>query len=227
MNKPISIAIDGPAAAGKSSIARAIAASLGFIYVDTGAMYRAIGCYALGNGVATNDAAAVNALLPEIELDVRYENGEQRIYLNGEDVSVAIRRPEMSMAASNVSAIPEVRTFLLEQQRSFAKTQSVVMDGRDIGTVVLPDATVKFFLTASVDERTKRRLIEYEEKGQIVKFDDLLEEMIRRDKQDSERAAAPLKQADDAVLVDNTSFTKEETLEKMLCVIREKTGVSA
>lgn len=226
MNKPISIAIDGPAAAGKSSIARTLAASLGFIYVDTGAMYRAIGCFALGKGVSTKDAEAVNSLLPEIKLEVRYEEGEQKIYLNGENVSSAIRRPEMSMAASNVSAIPEVRAFLLEQQRSFAKTQSVVMDGRDIGTVVLPDATVKFFLTASVEERTKRRLLEYEEKGQKVQFEELLEEMIRRDKQDSERAAAPLKQADDAVLVDNTDLTKEETLEKMLCVIREKTGVS-
>jgi len=226
MNRPISVAIDGPAAAGKSSIARSIAAGLGFIYVDTGAMYRAIGCYALGKGVATNDAPAVIALLPEIELDVRYENGEQRIFLNGEDVSEAIRRPEMSMAASNVSAIPEVRTFLLEQQRSFAKTQSVVMDGRDIGTVVLPDATVKFFLTASVEERTRRRLREYEEKGQKVVFDELLEEMIRRDKQDSERAAAPLKQAVDAVLVDNTDLTKEQTLELMLGIIREKSGAS-
>lgn len=226
MNKPISIAIDGPAAAGKSSIARTLAAKLGFIYVDTGAMYRAIGYYVVKNGEDSSDPSKVLPLLREISIDVRYKEGEQRIYLNGIDVSEEIRSPEVSSAASNVSAMPEVRAFLLEEQRSFARTQSVVMDGRDIGTVVLPDASVKFFLTASLEERARRRMREYDAKGEGVSFDRLVEEMRLRDKQDSERAAAPLRQADDAVLVDNTTFTKEQTVERMLGIIRERTGKS-
>ncbi len=224
MTKPISIAIDGPSAAGKSTIARRIAAELGSIYVDTGAMYRAVGCFALKKGVATNDAQAVTALLPEITLNIRYENGEQHIFLNGEDVSETIRRPEMSMAASNVSAIPAVRAFLLERQRAFAQTQDVVMDGRDIGTVVLPQACVKFFLTASPEERARRRLRDYEAKGQKADFSALLQETILRDKQDSERAAAPLKQAEDAILVDSTKLSLEETVDTMLTIIRQKTA---
>lgn len=227
MTKPISIAIDGPSAAGKSTIARRLAGRLGFLYVDTGAMYRAIGCYALRNHAEPSDAEKVTRLLPQITLALRYENGEQHIYLNGEDVSETIRLPEMSMAASGVSAIPEVRAFLLDSQRAFARTQSIVMDGRDIGTVVLPDADVKFFLTASPEERTRRRLREYEAKGQQVDFEQLLAETIRRDKQDSERKTAPLRKAEDAVLIDSTDMTLDETVEAMFAVIREKTGEGA
>jgi|GEM_PF-16397 len=218
----LSVAIDGPSAAGKSTTAKRLAAELGAAYVDTGAMYRAIGCHALRSGAATDDAEAVAALLPGISLDLRYENGAQKIFLNGEDVSEEIRRPEMSMAASNVSAIPAVRAFLLEQQRAFAKRQSVVMDGRDIGTVVLPDADVKFFLTASPEARARRRMEEYAAKGETVDFEDLLRETILRDRQDSERAAAPLRQAEDAILVDNTDLGFEETIAAMLAAVREK-----
>jgi len=224
MDRIISVAIDGPSAAGKSTAAKRLAAALGASYVDTGAMYRAIGCYALRSGAATDDAEAVAALLPQIALDLRYENGAQKIYLNGLDVSETIRLPEMSMAASNVSAIPAVRAFLLEQQRGFARRQSVVMDGRDIGTVVLPDADVKFFLTASPEARARRRMADYEAKGQSVDFETLLAETILRDKQDSERAAAPLRQAEDAILIDNTDMTFEQTIEAMLRAVREKTA---
>ncbi len=220
--KQFSIAIDGPAAAGKSTAAKRLAAELGAVYVDTGAMYRAIGCYALQRGRDTSEPAAVEELLPEIGIDLRYEDGVQKIYLNGEDVSERIRLPEMSMAASNVSAIPAVRAFLLEMQRGLARRQSVVMDGRDIGTVVLPGADVKFFLTASPEERTRRRMADFEAKGVRVEFEELLRETIARDKQDMERAAAPLRQAEDAVLIDNTGLTFEETIQWMARVVREK-----
>lgn len=223
MNKKnVAIAIDGPAAAGKSTVARRLAKELGFLYVDTGALYRSIGYYAHINGVATDNTAMVVALLPKIKVELKYVDGVQRIILNGSDVSDEIRLPEMSMAASNVSAIPEVRAFLLELQRSIAEENSVVMDGRDIATVVLPDAEIKFFLTASPEVRTKRRLLEFEQKGQKVDFDTLLAETKQRDYNDSHRAAAPLKQADDAVLIDSTEYNFEQTVEKMLAVIKEK-----
>ncbi len=217
------IAIDGPAGAGKSTIARRVAADLSIIYVDTGAMYRAIGAYAIRKGVDTKDAEKVAALLPEISLELTYsEEQGQRIFLNGEDVSTEIRLPEMGMAASNVSAIPQVRAFLLEQQRGMAKRQSVIMDGRDIGTVVLPDAEVKIFLTASPEERAKRRWKEFQEKGLSDSYEDILADVLRRDEQDMNRPIAPLKQADDAVLLDSTALNFAETVEKVKEIIKER-----
>ena len=214
------IAIDGPAGAGKSTIARKVAAELSIIYVDTGAMYRAIGAYAIRKGVDTKDAPAVAALLPEISLELTYsEEQGQRIFLNGEDVSSEIRLPEMGMAASNVSAIPEVRAFLLEQQRGMAKRQSVIMDGRDIGTVVLPDAEVKIFLTASAEERARRRWKEFSVKGLPDTYEEILADVIRRDEQDMNRPIAPLKQADDAILLDSTALSFAETVEKVKEII--------
>ena len=198
----VSVAIDGPAGAGKSTLARRLAAEMGYIYVDTGAMFRTIGLYALRKGVDPKDNAAVNTLLPEIGLRVDCIDGEQHIYLNGEDVSTAIRTEEAGMAASAVGANPEVRAFLLELQRGMTKTQNVLMDGRDIGTVVLPDATVKIFLTAAPEARARRRWLEYQQKGMEVAFEDVLADVKQRDYQDTHRAAAPLKQAEDAVLLE-------------------------
>ena len=208
----INIAIDGPAGAGKSTVAKAVAKKLGFIYVDTGALYRSIGVNALRHSVATDDSAAVVALLPETNVELKYIDGNQRVFLNGEDVSDEIRLPEASMAASNVSAIPEVRAFLLDLQRDMAKKNNVVMDGRDIGTVILPDAQYKFFLTATAEVRAERRYNELQEKGITVDFNELLEEIKQRDYNDSHRATAPLKQADDAVYVDSSDLTLEESI---------------
>ena len=217
------IAIDGPAGAGKSTIARKVAADLSIIYVDTGAMYRAIGAYAIRKGADTKSAEQVTALLPEIQLELSYsEEQGQRIFLNGEDVSTEIRLPEMGMAASNVSAIPEVRAFLLEQQRRMAKRQNVVMDGRDIGTVVLPDAEVKIFLTAAPEERARRRWKEFSEKGLPDTYEEILADVIRRDEQDMNRPIAPLKQADDAVLLDSTHLNFSETVAKVKELIKER-----
>lgn len=208
----INIAIDGPAGAGKSSVAKAVAAKLGFIYVDTGALYRSIGVNALRHGIKTDDADAVIALLPETKVELRYIDGAQRVFLNGEDVSEAIRMPEASMAASNVSAIPAVRTFLLDLQRDMAKNNNVIMDGRDIGTVILPEAQYKFFLTASAEVRADRRFKELKEKGIDVDYNALLEEIIQRDYNDSHRETAPLRQADDAILIDSSNMTLEESI---------------
>lgn len=208
----INIAIDGPAGAGKSSVAKAVAAKLGFIYVDTGALYRSIGVNALRHGIKTDDSDAVIALLPETKVELRYIDGAQRVFLNGEDVSEAIRMPEASMAASNVSAIPAVRTFLLDLQRDMAKNNNVIMDGRDIGTVILPDAQYKFFLTASAEVRADRRFKELKEKGIDVDYNALLEEIIQRDYNDSHRETAPLRQADDAILIDSSNMTLEESI---------------
>ena len=221
-NKGFAIAIDGPAAAGKSTVAKALAASMGFIYVDTGALYRAIGYYAYDRVDSTTNAEAVSALLGDIDIQIKYIDGVQRIFLNGADVSEDIRSPEMSMAASNVSAIPAVRAFLLDLQRRLAAENNVVMDGRDIGTVILPNAQVKVFLTASPEERARRRMLEYKQKGQEVDFDQLLAEIKQRDYNDSHRATAPLKQADDAVLVDSTEMKFEQVLEKITAIIKEK-----
>ena len=218
----VSVAIDGPAGAGKSTLARRLAADLGYIYVDTGAMYRTIGLYALRKGIDPKDNAAVNALLPEIGLRLDSVEGEQHIYLNGEDVSKSIRTEEAGMAASAVGANPEVRAFLLDLQRNMAKTQNVLMDGRDIGTVVLPDATVKIFLTAAPEARAKRRWLEYQQKGVEAAFEDVLEDVKKRDYQDTHRAAAPLKQAEDAVLLDTSDLNFEQSLAAMKQIIAEK-----
>ena len=209
----ISVAIDGPAGAGKSTLARRLAAELGYIYVDTGAMFRAIGLYALRAGKDPDDAAAVNALLPEIELHLASIDGEQHIYLKEEDVSTAIRTNEASMAASAVGKNPAVRAFLLGMQREMAQSQNILMDGRDIGTVVLPNATVKIFLTASAEARAQRRAKELAEKGEPADFATVLADIRQRDYQDSHRAVAPLKQADDAILVDTSSIGLQESFE--------------
>lgn len=220
----VSVAIDGPAGAGKSTLARRLAAELGYIYVDTGAMFRTIGLYALRASKDPKDNEAVNALLPEISLKFAFIGGEQHIYLNGEDVSTAIRTEEVGMAASAVGANPEVRAFLLGMQRDMAKTQDVLMDGRDIGTVVLPDATVKIFLTASPEARATRRWKEYQQKGVEVSYEEVLADVRQRDYQDTHRAAAPLRQADDAQLLDTSEMNFEQSLEAMKKMIVEKVG---
>ena len=209
----VSVAIDGPAGAGKSTLARRLAAEMGYIYVDTGAMFRTIGLYALRAGKDPKDNAAVNALLPEIELHFAFIDGEQHIYLKEEDVSTAIRTEQVGMAASAVGANPAVRAFLLEMQRDMARKQDVLMDGRDIGTVVLPNATVKIFLTASAEARAQRRAKELAEKGQPADFATVLADIRQRDYQDSHRAVAPLKQADDAILVDTSSIGLQESFD--------------
>ena len=220
----VSVAIDGPAGAGKSTLARRLAAELGYIYVDTGAMFRTIGLYALRAGKDPKDNEAINALLPEISIKFAFIEGEQHIYLNGEDVSTAIRTEEVGMAASAVGANPEVRAFLLGMQRDMAKTQDVLMDGRDIGTVVLPDATVKIFLTASPEARATRRWKEYQQKGVEVSYEEVLADVRQRDYQDTHRAAAPLRQADDAQLLDTSEMNFEQSLEAMKKMIVEKVG---
>ena len=222
--KMVSVAIDGPAGAGKSTLARRLAAELGYIYVDTGAMYRAIGLYALRAGKDPKDNAAVDALLPQIELRLASIAGEQHIYLKDEDVSTAIRTEAAGMAASAVGANPAVRAFLLELQRSMAKKQDVLMDGRDIGTVVLPDATVKIFLTASPEARATRRWKEYQAKGIDTPYEEVLADVKQRDYQDTHRAAAPLKQAEDAVLLDTSALDFEQSLDAMKQIIAKKIG---
>ena len=207
----ISIAIDGPSGAGKSSLAKRLAAELGYVYVDTGAMYRAIGLYTLRAGQNTKDAAAVAALLPDIHLDIRPGQGAQQILLNGEDVTETVRQEQVGMAASDVSAHPAVRAFLLETQRALAARSNVLMDGRDIGTVVLPDATVKIFLTAPPEARAQRRLAELQAKGQAADYATVLADIRLRDDQDTHRAVAPLRQAADAVLLDTSAIGLEES----------------
>ena len=207
----ISIAIDGPSGAGKSSLAKRLAAELGYVYIDTGAMYRAIGLYTLRAGQNTKDAAAVAALLPDIHLDIRPGQGAQQILLNGEDVTETVRQEQVGMAASDVSAHPAVRAFLLETQRALAARSNVLMDGRDIGTVVLPDATVKIFLTATPEARAQRRLAELQAKGQAADYATVLADIRLRDDQDTHRAVAPLRQAADAVLLDTSAIGLEES----------------
>ena len=221
--KQYSIAIDGPSGAGKSTLAKAIAAELNILYVDTGAIYRTIGCYVRRQGIDPKDGAAVTAVLPRIHVDMVYsEDGLQHMLLNGEDVTGQIRLPEISMYASAVSAIPEVRAFLLEMQRKIARSHSVIMDGRDIGTVVLPEADVKIFLTAAVEKRARRREKELAERGTPRPYDEVLEEMRQRDWADSHRAAAPLRPAEDAILVDTSDIGFEESRELLLRVIRRR-----
>ena len=207
----ISVAIDGPSGAGKSSMARRLAADLGYTYVDTGAVYRAIGLYARRAGADTKNADAVGALLPQIQLDIRLQDGAQHILLNGEDVTEVVRAEDIGMAASDVSAHPAVRTFLLDTQRNLAASRDVLMDGRDIGTVVLPNATVKIYLTASADARARRRLAELLEKGKQTDYATVLADIEQRDYQDTHRAVAPLRQAEDAVLVDTSDIGIEES----------------
>ena len=218
----INIAIDGPAGAGKSTIAKTVSKELGYIYVDTGALYRTVGLNALRNGVDTKDADGVIATLDGLKVSLRFVNNEQRVFLGEEDVSEAIRQNEVSMAASNVSAIPRVREFLFDLQRDIAKNNNCLMDGRDIGTVVLPDAQIKLFLTASAEARADRRFKELTEKGQTVDYDVILKEIKERDYQDSHREIAPLKQADDAILVDSTEMDLPTTIEYMLGIIKER-----
>ena len=226
MSKNIfSVAIDGPSGAGKSTLAKAVAAKLDILYVDTGAIYRTIGCYVKEKGVHPRDNEAVIALLSEIHIEMRYaEDGLQHMILNGKDVTTEIRQNEISQYASDVSAIPEVRTFLLEMQRQFARENSVIMDGRDIGTVVLPDAEVKVFLTAPLAERARRRFVELEQRGTPRAYEDVLREMEQRDYNDSHRAAAPLRQAEDAVLLDTGELNFEESFAALLSIIRKKVG---
>ena len=220
--KTIAIAIDGPAGAGKSTIARAVAAKLGYIYVDTGALYRAVGYAVSAAGGDWRDEATVVGHLPKIEVSLKYVDGAQRVFVNGEDVSDRIRTPEMSMAASAVSALPPVREFLFHLQQDMAAKNNVVMDGRDIGTVVLPHAQVKIFLSASAEARAERRRLELLEKGQDVPFEEVLADMKKRDYDDSHRAIAPLRQAEDAIAVDTTALSLQESIDYMLNLIEEK-----
>lgn len=217
----INIAIDGPAGAGKSSAAKLIAKELGFIYIDTGALYRSIGVAVLRKGLKTDIKEDVVSVLPEVELSLKFVDGEQRVILNGQDVSRDIRLPEASMAASNVSAIPEVRSFLLDMQKKFAKESNCLMDGRDIGTVILPDADLKVFLTASPEVRAKRRYDELIEKGTPKDYDELLEEIKLRDHNDSTRTIAPLRPADDAVIIDSSEMTLDEVVAKVVSMVKE------
>ena len=220
------IAIDGPSGAGKSSVAKIIAAKLGIVYVDTGALYRTIGYFVRGRGIAREDVAGIEACLPFITIEVRYEDGAQHVYLNGEDLGDRIREPEISMYASAVSAVPAVRAFLLDTQRDIAKKNSVIMDGRDIGTVILPDADVKVFLFASDEARAKRRTLELQAKGMDVRFEDVLREMRERDDNDRNREVAPAVAAPDAVLLDNSDMTVEETADAVIA-LAEKMGARA
>lgn len=219
----IQIAIDGPSGAGKSTVAKAVARELGIIYVDTGALYRTVGYFVRSRDVDPKDPVGVAALLPEISVELKYENGRQSVCLNGEDLGDRIRTPEMSMYASAVSAIPAVRTFLLETQRKIARENSVIMDGRDIGTVILPDANVKIFLTASDECRATRRRDELVAKGIAVTYEEVLADMIERDRNDSTRAVAPAVAAEDAVLFDNSWMTPEECTAAIIKLIKEKT----
>ncbi len=217
----ISIAIDGPAGAGKSTLSRTVAKTLGFIYVDTGALYRAIGFKFLRQGFDTELKCDVAGVLKDTVVDIRFIDNEQRVFLDGEDVSDKIRTAEASMMASAVSARPEVRAYLLDKQRELAKNNNVVMDGRDIGTVVLPDATLKIYLTASPEDRAMRRYTEMLEKGMQANYDDVLADIIKRDYNDMHRDIAPLKQASDAVLADTTGYQFEQSLELLLNIITE------
>ncbi|MBQ8440136.1 MAG: (d)CMP kinase [Clostridia bacterium] len=223
----IQIAIDGPSGAGKSTVAKALAAKLGIVYVDTGALYRTIGYYVRSQNADPKDASAVEALLPNIQIELKYENGTQIVCLNGENLGDKIRTPEMSMYASAVSAIPAVRAFLLDTQRDIAKKNSVIMDGRDIGTVILPNADVKIYLTASNECRARRRCDELKAKGIETTYEDVLADMIARDNADSTREVAPAVAADDAVTFDNSWMTPDECTAKLAELIAQKTGVSS
>ena len=220
--KTVAIAIDGPSGAGKSTIARILAKKLGYIYVDTGALYRATGYALIQNGVDVKDAAAVEAGLAALHITLRHVGDQQRVFVNDADVSDFIRTPEISMAASAVSAQPAVRAFLFRLQQDIAAENNVIMDGRDIGTVVLPHAYVKIFLSASAEDRARRRYLELTEKGQSVTFEEVLADMQKRDYDDSHRAIAPLRPAEDAVQVDTTGYELEQSVERLAAVVQEK-----
>lgn len=217
----INVAIDGPAGAGKSTIAKAAAKELGFIYVDTGALYRAVAYNAVKTGAIDEEQKIIN-MLDSTKVELKYVNGVQAVYLNGEDVSAFIRTPEISMGASKVSAIPQVRAFLLNLQREIASTNNVIMDGRDIATVVLPNADVKIFLFASPECRAERRYKELIEKGESVSFDDVLKDVNQRDYQDSHREIAPLKPSDDSIMADTSELTLQESINLIVNTIKEK-----
>lgn len=223
----ISIAIDGPGGAGKSTVSRRAAEHFGFLYVDTGAIYRTIGLAAARKGIDTRDKNAVITMLPELAIELKYLDGEQKMFLDGEDVSKTIRLPEVSMYASNVSAMQEVRDFLTDMQRDIAKKNNVIMDGRDIGTVILPNADLKIFLTASLKARALRRYKELIAKGETQSLEDVMLDMKKRDDQDTNRTAAPLVAADDAVLLDSGDLTLEETIDAVCALIIERTGAKA
>ena len=226
MKPIIRVAIDGPSGAGKSTLARSTAARLNFLYVDTGAIYRTIGCAVRRRGIDPGDQARVVAELPQLDIRLSYgADGLQHMELNGQDVTDEIRLPEMSRYASQVSAYPEVRAYLLEMQRQLAERDSVIMDGRDIGTVVLPDAEVKVFLTASAEERARRRMLELEQRGTPEPYESILRSIRERDWNDTHRAAAPLRQAEDAVLLDTTELDFAQSEEALLRIIRERTGL--
>lgn len=218
----IRIAIDGPSGSGKSTLAKAVAHELGIIYVDTGALYRTVGYHVYSNGKDPHNAQEVEGLLSSINIELKYENGAQKVILNGEDLGDKIRMPEMSMYASAVSSIPAVRAFLLEMQKSLARENSVVMDGRDIGTVIIPDADIKIFLTASDEKRAMRRTIELQQKGVDAKYENVLSDMIERDKQDKNRDIAPAIPADDAIFFDNSNMTVEESLKEIVRLLNER-----
>lgn len=221
----IRIAIDGPSGAGKSTLAKAAAKALGCLYVDTGAIYRTIGLHIYRNGLDPTEEETVTAQLPSVQIDLRYQDGQQRMFLNGADVTEEIRLPEVSYYASAVSALPSVRKFLLEMQRALARNHSVIMDGRDIGTVVLPDAEVKIFLTASVQARAERRMLELERRGTPQPYEEVLRDIEARDWRDTHRTAAPLRQAEDAVLLDTTALDFQESEAALLQIIRERTDL--
>ena len=223
MTKHRSIAIDGPSGAGKSTLARALAKGLGYLYVDTGAIYRTVGLQACRAGVDPENSEAVTALLPSLEIGMGYgEDGVQRMYLNGENVSQAIRQHEISRYASCVSALPQVRAFLLDRQRQLASEHDVVMDGRDIGTVVLPRADVKIFLTAAPEARARRRWLELQERGEEADYDTILQDVKDRDEKDTHRATAPLRQAEDAVLADTTELDLDQSLALLMNIVKER-----
>ena len=218
----ISVAIDGPSGAGKSTIARAVARELGFLYIDTGALYRSIGFFVLESGRDPRKKEDVEACLSGIRLELRHVDGIQRVFLNEQDVSEKIRTPAVSMAASQVSAVPEVRAFLLELQRSMARENNVIMDGRDIGTVVLPDAGLKIFLTAAPEDRARRRFEELAAKGEAVTYEEVLRDVLQRDYNDTHRDISPLRQAADAVLADTTGFPLERSVALIRSLVEER-----
>ena len=221
MSKFVSIAIDGPAGAGKSTMARACAKALGYLYVDTGAIYRTVGYYMRLMGIGPKDQDGIRRLIDEVNIDIRYADGVQHMILNGEDVTSELRTPEMSMYASGVSAQPCVRAFLLDMQRQLARTHNVIMDGRDIGTTILPNAQVKIFLTASPEVRAERRYMELKEKGVDVSYEETLADVIRRDKQDEKQSKA----AEDSILLDNSELDFNGTVKRLLEIVEERTGV--
>ena len=224
--KTIAIAIDGPSGAGKSTLAQAVSARLGCVYVDTGALYRTIGYYIFSKNIDPKDETAVVAQLPDIQVEMAHgEDGLQHMILNGQDVTKEIRLPQISMYASAVSAHPGVRAFLLEMQRHLSRTYNVIMDGRDIGTVVLPEADVKIFLTATLDARARRRTLELEQRGTPQSFEAVRADIEQRDWNDTHRATAPLKQAEDAILLDTTELTFAQSEEAIIQIIREKTAL--